>query len=218
MTVDDLHVSHADDFEITKLGHYLSNIYGGLSVRRGLIHDVLGINVDYSTAESDGTVVIDQIPYIKNILKEFPERLGRSKATPAAEHLFTVRPENEATYLPEEQAVFFHCFTAQLLFIAPRARRDIQLAVAFLTTRVKKPDEDDWAKLRRVLQYLLGTLNLKLTLKVDDLSTIRWFVDASYAIHPDCKGHTGAVMTLGKGAMTSTSTKQKVNVRSSTEG
>ena len=78
--------------------------------------------------------------------------------------------------------------------------------------------EDDWGKLRWALQYLLGPLYLKLTLKVEDLSTIKWYVDASYTVHPDCKGHTGAVMTLGKGAITSTSTKQKVNVQSSTEG
>ena len=90
--------------------------------------------------------------------------------------------------------------------------------MAFLTTRVKKPDEDDWGKLRWALQYLLGTLYLKLTLKVEDLSTIRWYVDAFYTVHPDCRGHTGAVMTLGKGATTSFSTKQKVNVQSLTEG
>ena len=53
---------------------------------------------------------------------------------------------------------------------------------------------------------------------MEDLSTIKWFVDASYTVHPDSKGHTGAVMTLGKGATTSFSTKQKVNVQSSTEG
>ena len=103
-------------------------------MQRGVRHDVLGINVDYSMAESDGTVLIDQIPYIKNILREFPERLGRSKATPAPAHLFDVRPESKAVYLPEEQAICFHRFTAKLLFIAPQSRRDIQLPVVFLTT------------------------------------------------------------------------------------
>ena len=33
-------------------------------------------------------------------------------------------------------------------------------------------------------------------------------MDASYAVHPDMKGHTGATMTLGKGTVTSLSTKQ----------
>jgi hypothetical protein len=43
-------------------------------------------------------------------------------------------------------------------------------------------------------------------------------VDASFAVHPDYKSHTGAVMTLGKGAMQSIARKQKMNVQSSTEG
>jgi hypothetical protein len=37
-------------------------------------------------------------------------------------------------------------------------------------------------------------------------------------VHPDFKSHTGAVMTLGKGAMQSITRKQKMNLQSSTEG
>jgi hypothetical protein len=43
-------------------------------------------------------------------------------------------------------------------------------------------------------------------------------VDASFAVHPDFKSHTGAMMMLGKGAMQSIARKQKMNVQSSTEG
>ena len=39
----------------------------------------------------------------------------------------------------------------------------------------------------------------------------------SYTVHVDCKGHTGAMMTFVKGAMTSFSWKQKINTKSSTE-
>ena len=67
----------------------------------------------------------------------------------------------------------------QLLFLCNRARRDIQVSAAFLATRVKNPDVDDWGKLRRVLKYLKGTKHMKLTLTVNDLSMIRWSVDAS---------------------------------------
>ena len=42
-------------------------------------------------------------------------------------------------------------------------------------------------------------------------------IDASYAIHPDMKSHTGGSMTLGKGMIYNTSIKQKLNVKSSTE-
>ena len=78
-----------------------------------------------------------------------------------------VRPENEARYVPEDQTQQFHYTVAQLFFLSTRSQRDIQTAVLFLTTRVKKPDEDDWFKLRRVLKYLKGTISLKLTLTAD---------------------------------------------------
>jgi hypothetical protein len=46
---------------------------------------------------------------------------------------------------------------------------------------------------------------------------IIWHVDASFAVHNDKKSHTGAIMSLGGGAIISISTKQKVNTQSSTE-
>lgn len=46
---------------------------------------------------------------------------------------------------------------------------------------------------------------------------MRWFVDAAHMVHWDCKGQTGATMTMGKGAILSYSWKQKLNTKSSTE-
>jgi hypothetical protein len=43
------------------------------------------------------------------------------------------------------------------------------------------------------------------------------YIDASYAVHPDGKGHTGAVITVGKGAVYAKSSKQKLVAKSSTE-
>jgi hypothetical protein len=59
---------------------------------------------------------------------------------------------------------------------------------------------------------------MKLTLCVDNLGQIRWWVDASYNVHEVCKGQTGAMMSLGQVATISFSRKQKLNVRSSCEG
>jgi hypothetical protein len=101
--------------------------------------------------------------------------------------------------------------------MATQARRDIQTAVAFLTTRVKSPDEDDWGKLKQVLKYLNGTKYLNLRLSVDNLGMLKWYVDGSHNVHWDCKGHGGAVFKMGKGATTSYSRKIKLNTRSSTE-
>jgi hypothetical protein len=76
----------------------------------------------------------------------------------------------------------------------------------------------DWEKLMRAMKYLNGTKEENFTLSADDLRVIKWYMDTSFAVHPDFKSHTGAMMTLGKGAMQSIARKQKMNVQSSTEG
>ncbi len=46
---------------------------------------------------------------------------------------------------------------------------------------------------------------------------LNWYVDASFAVHPNMRGHMGGGLTLGKGFPIVSSTKQKLNTRSSTE-
>ena len=88
---------------------------------------------------------------------------------------------------------------AQLRFICMRARPDIQTVVAFLVTRFRKTDKDDWGKIKRVLRYLKGPKHMKLKLSVDTLNMIQWWVDASYGTQWDSKGYTGTIMTRKKG-------------------
>ncbi len=90
--------------------------------------------------------------------------------------------------------------------------------MSFLTTCVENPDEDDWGKLKRVLKYLKGTMHMKLKLSVENMGMVQWWVDTSYNVHEDCRGQTGAMMSLGKGAVVNKYTKQKLNVRGSSEG
>jgi KUP system potassium uptake protein len=77
--------------------------------------------------------------------------------------------------------------------------------------------EQDWAKLKRVLEYLRGTLDEYLVLGADDISIMKTWVDASYAVHGDMKSHTGGAVSFGRGACMSKSSKQKLNTKSSTE-
>ena len=98
-----------------------------------------------------------------------------------------------------------------------RARPDIQTAVAFLTTRVMAPDEDDYKKLARVMKYLRGTRTMPLTLEADNLQLVKWWIDGAFATHRDMRSHTGGALSLGKGVITGVSTRQKLTTRSSTE-
>jgi hypothetical protein len=144
--VDNLMGSCEDDFEFTKFSCYLDKLYQPkLSMHTGCKHDYLGVDMEFN---DDGTLEASMIMYLKNVISEFPEIITGKSATPAADHLFTIRDEKEAKPLEEEQALAFHHTVARLLFMATRVRRDIQTAVAFLTTRVKSPDKDDWGKLK----------------------------------------------------------------------
>ena len=65
--------------------------------------------------------------------------------------------------------------------------------------------------------YIHLTQGWHLTLSAKSLTTLKWFIDAAFAVHPDYKSHTGSSMTMGEGCMQSMSRKQKLNSRSSTE-
>ena len=64
---------------------------------------------------------------------------------------------------------------------------------------------------------LRDTRHAKLNISVESLATICWYVDASCGVHPDCKGHTGMMMTLGMGAAMSMSRVHKINLKSLTK-
>jgi hypothetical protein len=185
-----------------------------LTVNRGKTHEYLGMTLDYTLP---GKVQIQMIDYIDTMLSELDKDMAGESATPAPNHLFTVNPN--CLKLPVNKSIMFHHNVAKLLFLCKRARPNIQLPMAILCTRVKAPDMDDYKKLVRVMRYLRATRTMPLTLEAGaDISIIKWWVDASFAVHPDMRGHTGAVMTLGQGAMYAMSGRQKLNTKSSTEG
>ena len=165
--------------------------------------------------DTPGKVIVTMLDYVNGILSKAPDDMDGISNTPAAGYLFETR--DNAKKLDEKKAVFFHYLTAKLLFLCKQARPDIQTAVAFLGTRVREPDEDDYKKLGRVVCYLRGSKDMPLTLEGKNPILIKWFVDGSFATHPNMKSHTGATMTMGSGLVYSTSVKQKINTKSSTE-
>ena len=68
--------------------------------------------------------------------------------------------------------------------------------IAFLKTKVRKPDEDNWKKLRRLLGYLKRTIKLPLILRANGVNVLKWWVDTSYAAHENMRGHTGETMLM----------------------
>ncbi|MGL6132319.1 MAG: Ty1/Copia family ribonuclease HI [Fusobacteriaceae bacterium] len=142
--------------------------------------------------------------------------MKRKKVNSAApNNLFRI--DEDCERLNQVQATAFHTIVAKALYLVKRARPDASLAIAFLTTRVQAPDADDWKKLEHLIEYFRGTADLPLTLRVDGTGVLSWFVDASFGVHANLRSHTGGGLTMGKGFPIVSSTKQKMNTRSSTE-
>ena len=72
-------------------------------------------------------------------------------------------------------------------------------------------------KLKRVLQYLRGTLDDVMRLGADSLFEMKTWVDASYAVHPIMKSHTGGCISFKIDVLLAMGTKQKLNTKRSTE-
>jgi hypothetical protein len=140
--MDGLMASCMVDFELTRLLCHLANIYSPkLMMHKGKKHNYLGVDLEF---QQDGRLNVLMVNYLKNIIDGFPEQIVERAATPAGQRLFDIREKKEARPQDEEHVIAFHHTTAQLLLMATRARRDIQTAVAFPTTRVKSPEENDW--------------------------------------------------------------------------
>ena len=209
--VDDNKISHEDPNVIESVIKQIENKFGKMTKTIGDEHDFLGMHIKYKNKK----VEVSMKKHILKAINEFMDEITRNAATPAKHYLFNVR---ESTKLDEERAENFHSVVALLLFVSRRCRLDIQTAVAFLTTRVSEPTLDDWNKLKRVLQYLRGTIDLKLTLGADDILKAKTWVDVSYGVHDDCRSHTGGAISWGWGVLLTKCQKQKLNTKSSTEG
>ena len=208
-------ISHVDSKVVDDIINMLEQEFGKeapLTFRQGKSHDYLGMTLNFSLS---GKVQFSMEEYIRNMLAELPEDMEGTATTQAAEHLFKIN--KEPTYLDEADAMFFHHNVAKLLFLCKRARPDLQTTVAFLSTRAQRPDSDDYKKLARAMKYLQKTVTLPLTLEADDLKLVHWWIDGAFATHHDMRSHTGGAMSLGKGVIYGTSTRQKLNTRSSTE-
>ncbi len=111
----------------------------------------------------------------------------------------------------------FHNLVAKMLYVSKRARPDVSTAIAFLTARVRAPDVNDWRKLTCLMEYLWVDRLSLLILSANGSGVLMWYVDASFAMHPNMRSHTGGGSTMGRGFPIVSSTKQMLNTRSSTE-
>ena len=111
-----------------------------------------------------GTCHVMQEGHVLDLIEIFDEKLKGNSPSPASADLFK---KGAGGLLNDHQRELFHTCVAKALFIANRASPDIVLAVSVLSGCVRYPTNDDMQKLRRLVDYLVGTKELHLVLSVE---------------------------------------------------
>ena len=201
--VDDCKLSHVNSRQNDRMIEYLRQEYesifedgsGKMTVSRGKVHTYLGMKLDF---RRKGQVAITMFEFLREIVIAFekvdPNAKG-TKSSAAPSNLFVV--DEDCEKLLGGMVVAFHNMVAKILYTTKRARPDTCTPISFLTKRVRAPDKQDWAKLTHLIKYICGTLELPLILSADGSGIIKWWVDASFAVHPNMRGHTGGGVSLG---------------------
>ena len=188
--------------------------FGDLTITRGNDFQFLGMDISINRNKKEVSISMED--QVQEAIDMMPDKLRSNIHTPAYRDLFETYDEDSKA-LNKEKSEIFHSITAKLLYITKRSRPDIETAVSYLTTRVSKSNERDWFKLMRVLSFLKHTIKDKRIIGATSLKDLYTWVDASYAVHPNMRGHTGGTMSYGKGVIHAKASKQKLNVKSSTE-
>ncbi len=94
--VDDFKVSHWDLIVVTGIVDWFKGIYGNVRCTRGRKHNYLGMEIEYT---DNGKAIFMMTGFLKRAIGNFSEEIIGRAASPAAEHLFTVRDESDQKVL-----------------------------------------------------------------------------------------------------------------------
>ncbi len=213
--LDDCKISHLIPNIVAKIIEWLQTEYenlfeygtGQMKVQHGKTHKYLGMSLYFSHVNQCRVTMIDCIDEIvvayDKALSESSDgfstvkkKKNAARTSAAPDDSFIV--DKDAEKLSEEGSMAFHNLVAKTFYVSKHARPDVNTAVAFLTTRVRAPDIDDWRKSSHLMEYLRVDRLRPLILSANGSGVLMWYVDAPFVVHPNMCSHTGGGLTMGK--------------------
>jgi len=134
--VDDTKISHKKAEVVGTVLESLEKKFGKTSIKRGKKHTFVGMDVEYT---KDNKVRITMDDYLSECISTFGEHKLKTRRTPGAHDLFEI--DEKSPQLDNDALELFHHNVAKLLFVAKRARLDIEPTILFLCTRLSKSTE-----------------------------------------------------------------------------
>jgi hypothetical protein len=195
---------------LVQLGREISAAYTA-TFNFDLKSQYLGMLFDYT---EPGVCLVSMPKLIDDVLADLDVK-GGSKY-PHDSNLYAVDESSPA--LDAKRVKVFYSVVYKLYYCALRVEVRIQVAVHFLTTRVTKPTEEDWAKLMKVLRFLNCTARGAIRLAPNGGPLcVEWWIDVGHAIHFDMRSQTGSVGKLNDATIYVRTAKQKRPSKSATE-
>ena len=153
---------------------------GKVKATHGSKHNYLGMNLEFS---ENRELIVDMKEYIEEMLQEFPIPKNYNSKTPWNDQLFKI--DENSPKLKLQQQKLFHRIVMKGIFLMKRGQPDIGPGISFLSTRVTKPNYEDWKKLTKMMSFLKNTKNDLLTLHADDTQSIHLIEYCGYATIKD---------------------------------
>lgn len=205
--VDDLVIATANAETMNNLKHYLMNRFKMIDLKE--IRLFLGIKIE---REND-TISLDQSAYIRTILNKYKMDECNPVSTPLETKL-----NYEALNSDEKYNAPCRNVIGSLMYVMLCTRPDISTAVNILSRYLNKNNKVLWQYLKRVLRYLKGTMNLKLTYsRTKFVYILNGYVDSDWGGQDptDRKSTTGYVFKLFENCTITWNTRKQLSVAAS---
>ncbi|MBP1527053.1 MAG: DDE-type integrase/transposase/recombinase [Spiroplasma ixodetis] len=209
--VDDILITGTSESKIAELKKVLNANFKMNEMKKP--EKFLGMTLERKEA---GKLCLHQAEFTLGLVNKY--RFGKEKVSPTPivpleSATRSLEKEGEKERIEEKgiegyKNYSFREIIGGLLYLANTTRPDIALATNQLSRKQEAPEQEDWRKVRRVLNYLKGTINLGLEYEGKG-DMIEGFVDASFASNSqDRKSTTGYIIKFWGDTITWKSKKQ----------
>ena len=187
--VDDLmHIFEAEKFQRELLA-MLTSKFSAPTVHEG--NDGIYVGIEYHYNRSDRSVLLSMKKYTDKLLADF--NIQRGSANPTSADFMELDDDS-----PMIDKRAFASAVMSIYYLSLRVRRDILFAITVLAMRIHDCRENDDAKLQKLFRYIFSTRERSTLLRCRG-TTVVFSIDASYAIHPNARSHSGLHVSLCDG-------------------
>ncbi len=170
---------------------------------------VLGLTITRNRAQRK--LYVNQARYINTLLKQFNMTDSTIKDTPCSNERLRKSDLPSMANIPYREA------TGSLIYVC-YTRPDICFAVTQVCKHNNNYQDVHWTAVKRILRYLKGTVNYKLTFDGSAPCRLEGYSDADFAGDEDSRrSYSGYTMFLGKSLISWSCSQQSVTAYSTIE-